>query len=492
LASPEQQSDATPSPARAPDWRAHTIRALSADVLDVLVIGGGIVGAGVARDAAMRGLRVGLVEQYDFASGTSSRTSRMLHGGLRYLAQGRIGLVRQAGREKAILARIAPHLSRPVPFVFPIYAGNGSDWPLWQMKIGVKLYQWLAGAGTGQGSGLDADELVARVPGIRREALKGGIEYFDSLTNDARLVIDTLRSAERHGATVVNYAKLKGVRRETGECRCDVDLNYPEDSSQQPNPFDTLTIRARSVVNASGPWSDQLPDSGIHLRLTKGVHLVVRAERLPIAERAVVLAQGNRIVFCIPWGERVIIGTTDTDYAGAPESVRAEPQDIDYLLALVNQHFPAAKLTPDDVISDWAGVRPLIASPGDHGKPSDISRRHVIRLDGERRWIDVAGGKLTTYRAMAEETVDAVGGVLGTTLPRSRTADEPLVDNADASRIVPPEPSQPLVEHYVRNEWAVCADDIMRRRTGWQSYYPRDTSHSLALRVADWMKLPAS
>src|SRR4051812_7518794 len=156
----------------------------------------------------MRGLRVGLVEQYDFASGTSSRTSRMLHGGLRYLAQGRIGLVRQAGREKAILARIAPHLTRPVPFLFPVYANNNGDWPLWQMKLGVKMYQWLAGAGTGRGVGLDADELARRVPGIAREQLRGGIEYFDTLTNDARLVIDTLRSAERHGATVLNYAKL--------------------------------------------------------------------------------------------------------------------------------------------------------------------------------------------------------------------------------------------------------------------------------------------
>jgi glycerol-3-phosphate dehydrogenase len=190
----------TPSASAGPDARARTLAALSSNALDLLIIGGGIVGAGVAREAALRGWRVGLAEQYDFACGSSSRTSRLLHGGLRYLKQGHLGLVRQASREKMILRRIAPHLAEPLPFVFPTFRGVG--WPLWQLKLGVRLYDLLCGVGGNLGGsrGLSPDEVCALTPGLRRGDLRGGVRYYDGFTQDARLVLDTLRSAARHGA----------------------------------------------------------------------------------------------------------------------------------------------------------------------------------------------------------------------------------------------------------------------------------------------------
>ncbi|MEZ0266712.1 MAG: FAD-dependent oxidoreductase, partial [Phycisphaerae bacterium] len=261
----------TPKPS---DIRRTALDALRNDVLDVLVIGGGIVGAGVARDAALRGLRVGLVEQYDFASGTSGRSSRLLHGGLRYLAQGRIGLVRQASREKKILAAIAPHLVRPLAFTFPTFKGSG--WPRWKLRLGVKLYDWLnPGGNLGRSTGLSFDDVRASVPGIRTEDLTGGVRYFDALTNDARLVIDTLRSAAVGGAIVANYVALASASRDGATWRCHLR------DAETGEEFDA---RARAVVNAAGAWAARFPASRVRLRLTKGIHVVVDRARLPVTD----------------------------------------------------------------------------------------------------------------------------------------------------------------------------------------------------------------
>ena len=228
--------------------RAAAAEQLAGETLDVLVIGGGIVGAGVARDAAMRGLRVGLVEQHDLAFGTSSRSSRLLHGGLRYLAQGRIGLVYEASREKCILHRIAPHLAEPLPFVFPTY--RGTCWPLWQLRIGVKLYDLLCGGQNfGPSGSMTAAEVRAHLPGIRATGLTGAVRYFDGLTNDARLVIDTLRSAARHGAMVCNYTRFESALADRGIWRCQL-RDVPTDRPYQ--------VSARTVVNAAGPWAPML------------------------------------------------------------------------------------------------------------------------------------------------------------------------------------------------------------------------------------------
>ena len=465
--------------------RQSALRSIKEGQLDVLVIGGGIVGTGIARDAAMRGLRVGLVEQHDFAFGTSSRSSRLLHGGLRYLAQGHVGLVREASVEKKVIHHIAPHLADPLPFIFPTYRNN-RNWVLWQLKIGVKIYDLLcSGRNLGKSTWLSQSDVLDRVPGLVKTGLKGAVRYYDGFTNDARLTIDTLRSAAKSGASALNYCRFKGASRsEVWDCEIEDRLTNT-----------TFKVRARAVVNATGPWADGLPHSHVKLRVTKGVHLVIDKAKVPVTE-TVVMSEGKRILFAIPWGERTILGTTDTDYSGSLDDVRADATDIGYILQITNEFFPAAKLVPADVINAWAGLRPLVADPS--GKPSDISRAHEIH-NPEPFWWDVAGGKLTTYRLMGEQTVDQIvkrlHGLHGLyklhgngQATRCRTAHEPLLPVAETngvSGILPPEPNRKTVEHYVGREWAVHLDDVMVRRTSWHYYFvdaPR-----IAERVADWM-----
>jgi len=447
---------------------------LTGEPLDVLIIGGGIVGAGVARDAAMRGLRVGLVEQHDVASGTSSRTSRLLHGGIRYLAQGRIGLVREASREKRTLHRIAPHLAEPLPFVFPAY--GGTPWPLWKLRIGVKLYDMLCGGhNLGPSCSMSRSDVLRYLPNPDGNRLTGAVRYYDGLTNDARLVIDTLRSAAASGAMVLNYARAEAASPDSDRWRCTVREGIADR---------VVEIAARAVVHAAGPWAERLPPSGIRLRLTKGVHLVIDRSRLPVPD-AVVMTEGRRVLFAIPWGERVILGTTDTDYRGPIEAVRTEAADVECILDVVNRTFPSAVLDRRDVVSTWAGLRPLISNR--RGGPSDISRAHQIRMP-RPGWLDVAGGKLTTYRLIAQQVVDRLFGYLGLKSPPCRTAELPLVVPEAADRtsgILPPHPSSDLVEHFCRHEWAVHLDDVLIRRGGWQHYH-RDV-HQITEKVADWM-----
>ncbi len=457
--------------------RQETFCAIAGQPLDVLIVGGGIVGAGVARDAALRGLRTALVEQYDFASGTSSRSTRLLHGGLRYLAQGRLRQVRQASVEKSIVQRIAPHLAAPLPFVFPTYrTAPWGRWALWKLRIGVKIYDRLgSGQNFGPSSSLDAASLQALLPGIRSGKLTGAVRYFDGFTNDARLVLDTLRSAAQHGVLLLNYCKMKDADRGGGLWMCQLEDHLSGS---------TWEVAARTVVNAAGPWAPQLRHSAVRLRLTKGVHLVIDRARLPVPE-AVVLAEGARILFAIPWGKRVILGTTDTDYNGVIEDVRTDSSDIGYILDVINAAFPDARLADSDILGNWAGVRPLVADS--RGRPSDISRSHEIR-EPHPGWFDVVGGKLTTYRLMAEQTVDRVVRRLHRPTVPSTTARQVLVpadETAGVSGILPPPLSREAVAHYCRNEWAVHLDDVMIRRTSWHYYLP--DAAQMAHSVAQWM-----
>jgi glycerol-3-phosphate dehydrogenase len=460
--------------------RSKSLESLSSAPLDLLVVGGGIVGSGIARDAAMRGLRVGLVEQHDLAFGTSSRSSRLLHGGLRYLAQGRVRLVHEASVEKKIIHHIAPHLAAPLPFIFPTYKGN-RDWVLWQLKIGVKIYDLLCGGrNLGKSTWLNTAEVVQKVPTLLASGLKGAVRYYDGFTNDARLTIDTIRSAARHGAFILNYCRFQdAARAENWRCQLEDRLDGRR-----------FEVHARGVVNATGPWADGLPHSHVKLRVTKGIHAVVERARVPVPE-TVVMTDGKRILFAIPWGERTILGTTDTDYRGPLDDIRADAADIQQVLDISNQFFPDAKLRALDVISVWAGLRPLIADP--NGKPSDISRSHEIHSP-EPGWWDVAGGKLTTYRLMAEQAVDEivkwlgkVNGLNGKT-QTCRTAEETLLPAGEidgVSGILPPKFERRVVEHYIDREWAVHLDDVMVRRTSWHYYCP--DAPRMAEQVADWM-----
>jgi glycerol-3-phosphate dehydrogenase len=428
----------------------------------------------------MRGLRAGLVEQRDFASGTSSHSSRLLHGGMRYLAQGRIGLVREASVEKKIIHQIAPHLAEPLPFLFPTYRAN-KNWRLWQLKIGVKIYDLLCGGrNLGKSTWLTPEAALQKAPGLRSEDLTGAVRYFDGFTNDARLVLDTLRSAENSGAILLNYCHFSNATHgEFWECEI-------EDAGK------TMHVQARTVVNATGPWADGLPHSRVKLRPTKGVHLVVDRARAS-APDTVVMTDEKRILFAIPWGERTILGTTDTDYNGPLDRVQADAPDISYILDVANRFFPRAKLTERDVISTWAGLRPLIANA--NGAPSDISRSHEIR-NPEPGWWDVAGGKLTTYRLMAEQAIDQVVEALkGETLKREtvryvpcRTAAEPLLPRSETdgvSGILPPPMTRDVVKHFCEREWAVHLDDVMIRRTSWHYYFA--DAMERAGEVAAWM-----
>lgn len=463
-----------------PAKREEAVVELGREPLDLLIIGGGIVGAGIARDAAMRGLRTGLVEQHDFAFGTSSRSSRLLHGGLRYLAQGRLGLVREASLEKRILHHIAPHLAAPLPFIFPTYRGN-RHWILWQLKIGVKIYDLLCGGhNLGNSSWLSRDDVREKVPGLTEEQLQGAVRYYDGFTNDARLTLDTLRSAAKAGASLLNYCRFKNATA-AQPWRCEVDDQVTGAS---------FTIAARAIVNATGPWAQQVPHSQVELRLTKGIHLVVDCDRLRVPE-TIVMTDEQRILFAIPWGDRTILGTTDTDYAGSLDDVHANRDDVQQVLVVTNRFFPRAQLTEADVVSTWAGLRPLIANA--NGKPSDISRAHEVR-NPEPGWWDVAGGKLTTHRLMAEQTVDAIAkwlvqmGATSSAWQPCCTATEPLLptsDTADFSGILPPKFSRAVVEHYVNHEWALHLEDILLRRTSWHYYFP--DHRGLAEQTADCM-----
>ena len=456
--------------------RNSTFARLTEKPLDLLVIGGGIVGSGVARDAAMRGLRTALVDRYDFAYGTSNRSSRLLHGGLRYLEQGRVGLVHESSVEKKVVHAIAPHLGNPLGFIFPVYKINGR--PMWQMRIGVKLYDLLCnGRNFKPSRGYTPEETRQHLPQINMHELRGSVRYYDALTSDARLTIDTIRSAVKKGAIVSNYARFTDASREGDLWNCPIE--------------DTLTgktysVRARAILNAAGPWSEKIPHSAVKLRLTKGIHIVVDRKHLSVPEgEAVTMVEGKRILFVIPWGERHIIGTTDTDYDARPEDVSVDLEDIDYVLHTVNTTFPSSNIRREDIISSWVGVRPLIANRD--GSPSDTSRAHQI-TNPEPGWWDIAGGKLTTYRLMAEQAVDKIIKFLKINAQPCRTKEEELLPASETlpySGIIPPPVSREAVRHYVENEWAISLSDIIFRRTSWHCYFPNMPQR--AQEIGQWM-----
>ena len=375
----------------------------------MLVVGGGITGTGTARDLAMRGHRVALVERDDFASGTSSRSSRLVHGGVRYLEHGHLGLVFESSRERRALLAIAPHLVRPLEFTWPVY--RGARVPRWKLGAGLLLYDALAlFRNVGRHRRLSRAETLGREPALQPDGLLGGATYWDAATDDARLTLANALDARRAGAAVLNHCALHElVRDEAGRVRAAVVADRLGGTR--------VPVRARVIVNATGPWSDEVrrldqPGSSAGVRGTKGVHVLVRRDRVR-NRNAVTLtsAVDGRVMFVLPAGDFTVVGTTDTATEMHPDQVRATEADVAYLLRSANAAFPEARLTRGDVISAWAGIRPLVARTFT-GSAASASREHLIE-SGPSGVVTVSGGKLTTYRAMAAEVADVVERALG-------------------------------------------------------------------------------
>jgi glycerol-3-phosphate dehydrogenase len=386
--------------------RAHQLAQLRDQAFDVLVIGGGISGAAVARDAARRGLRTGLIEARDFAEGTSSRSSRLVHGGLRYLEHFELDLVFEGSQERRRLLRIAPHLVRPLEFFFPIFEAGR----IGRVKLdaGMWLYDALSlFRNIERHQMLDADALLESEPGLRSEDLLGGARYFDAQVDDARLVITTVIGAIEAGAAMANRAEALEIDTSNWPGHRVVARDV-EGGAEWP-------IDALAVVNATGPWVDEtLRRTGTEmpgtLVPTRGTHIHIPQERLGHSHAFIFESPSDgRVMFVLPWRDLTLIGTTDDSYDGAPEDVTPTREDVQYLLASTNYLFPGAELTEADVISAWAGLRPLVAEGDgdDDAGEGEVSRDFTIREDPPGLFT-LAGGKLTSHRAMAEETVDRI------------------------------------------------------------------------------------
>jgi glycerol-3-phosphate dehydrogenase len=445
--------------------REASLTRMAEDGFDVLVIGGGITGTGIALDAATRGLSVALVEKDDFAAGTSGRSSRLVHGGLRYLEHGDVGLVRESLRERGTLYRLAPHLVRPVP----MYMLAGSRRRRLTYRAGLTVYEALAaGRNIGYHQGVSAEQVAAAIPGL--EGRTRGVRYFECQTDDARLTIEVARAAYAAGAQLANHARvtaLLGAGRVTGAAVTD------ELTGQR------FEVRARAVVNAAGIWAGEVaalagkaagrgaaglaagrgaaglaagrggaglaagrggagmaagpggPGAGISLSPSKGVHLVFAPGAVRTTAAMVAPAADGRYVFIVPWEDRVYAGTTDTPYDGDLDHPAVTDADRDYILSAVTPLFPG--VTGRDVVASWAGLRPLLGGDGGDARTADLSRKHAIMAS--EGLFTITGGKLTTYRAMAQDLVDRVAAALGNTAP-CRTRDIPLGLHGSAAAAV--------------------------------------------------------
>ena len=522
----------------APFQRSDALEALEAQQFDLLVIGGGVTGAGVALDAASRGLKVALIERDDFASGTSSKSSKLIHGGLRYLQQGEVGLVYEALAERQRLLKNAPHLVRLMPFLIPMFGKDGVIPSKIARLLGMAMWGYDLTGGYRIGKfhqRVTKDQALEYYPTLPPEHLVSGYLYYDAAADDARLVVTLLRTAaHEYGAVVANRVSAVGIGTDSsGKAdRVEVEVADHPGEAAATRRFE---IRTRSVVNAAGVWSDQIrtldegadPDS---IRPAKGIHITVPHRLIQNSIAAVIpVPKDRRSVFVVKEGEFTYIGTTDTDYSGSIDDPQCTPEDIDYLINAVNWAC-VNTITRDDIVGTWAGLRPLVKSAAS-GRTADLSRRHKVQ-ESHSGVITITGGKLTTYRRMAKDTVDeVVGKVLGSTAPagsnkcrtkklRLRGADGfesvaaaapgyPAVDPSMAEHLsgryggearaimglIQADPS--LGEHLVaglpylkaevvfaaRFEMAQSVDDVLSRRTRAR-LYGRDDSMAAADEVA--------
>jgi len=413
--------------------RATALRTMVRDGVDVLVIGGGITGAGVALDAAARGFRTALVEKADFGSGTSSKSTKLVHGGIRYLPQFDFALVREALVERGLLVRNAPFLVQPIGFVLPLY--KSAKRPLGTpivppfgigmgllLQAGLLFYDMLSGRlGVRMHRRLGAEKALTLAPGLRKEGLVTAFIYYDAQTDDTLLTATVLRTAAQHGAQIANYTEVTGFQQTSGKI---THANLKDSLSGE-----TYTVKVGSVINAGGVFAGKIEalagPSHLVIKPAKGVHITVARERIQLSKDAIVLpeTEDGRLIFLVPWGPRITVGTTDT-VGGEVERPFASKEDIDYLIRHVNQYM-TVNLTTQDVISAWAGYRPLISKGGDSKSSSKLSRTHIV-AEGAGGMLTIVGGKLTTYRRMAQDVVDALCRTLNKPI-KQVTRDLPLV-----------------------------------------------------------------
>jgi glycerol-3-phosphate dehydrogenase len=399
--------------------RDAALAAMADEEFDLTVIGGGITGAGVALDAAARGMRVAVVEAGDFSSGTSSKSSKLIHGGLRYLQQGEVGLVYQALAERQRLLRNAPHLVKVLPFLIPMFGHGGVIPAKISRLLGSAMWGYDLTGGWRVGKRherLDHDEAMAYMPTLPSDRLVSAYLYYDAAADDSRLVLAVLRTAAlEFGAACANHLRAVGLHKDEGGVVDGVQVVPTEIGTHEP-AGDPFTIRTRSVVNAAGVWSDEVrtldegtdPDS---IRPAKGIHITVPWSKVRNKIAAVVPVPGDkRSVFVIPNGDLTYIGTTDTDYDGPIDDPQCTAEDVDYLLRAINGAC-TEEITTADVVGTWAGLRPLVKAPSSNGHTSgrtaDLSRRHKVAVS-DSGVVTITGGKLTTYREMAADTVDEV------------------------------------------------------------------------------------
>jgi glycerol-3-phosphate dehydrogenase len=479
--------------------RATTIQALAQDrIFDLAIVGGGATGLGVALDAALRGFSVVLLESHDFAGGTSSRSTKLLHGGVRYLAQGNVALVREALAERATVLRIAPHLAQPLPFVMPSYA-----W--WQTPfygLGLKLYDLMAGrAGLGRTELLSRAETLAALPGLQPLQLRGGVKYWDGQFDDARLALALARSAEAAGALVLNYAEVTALHRSVdAPAGAVTELKVSDRLSDE-----TFSLQARCVINATGVWVDRLRAQALVDRgaappprmvsPSQGVHLVVDRDFMPGSHALLVpKTRDGRVLFAVPWLGKLILGTTDTPRDDLPRDPDPFAEELDFILS-ESARVLRRPVATADIRSVWVGLRPLVAPPAsaDAGTKT-ISREHTIVVDASGL-VTVTGGKWTTYRVMAEDVLQRCfnAGLLSARLPAHTEAHrligapapgtlttpiyaEPglhlygteaaaVASCPGADRWLAPGLTEAMVRFAVRVEYAQTVEDVLARRS---------------------------
>ncbi len=502
--------------------RAASLRRLGDERFDVLVVGGGITGAGVALDAATRGLRTALVERDDFASGTSSKSSKLVHGGLRYLQQREVRLVYEALYERQRALENAPHLVRILPFLVPLLTRGGVIDRRLARLLGTALWMYDLSGGVRIGKRhhrVDVDTALAHMPSLARDRLAGAYVYYDAQADDARLTLTIARTAAAHGAAIANYAAVRGFVKDGG---CIVGARVDADG-------DEIEVRARVVVNAAGVWSDDVRalDDGrspASIEPAKGVHIALPWEKVRNDIAAIVpVPKDRRMVFVVPWGDTTYVGTTDTHYDGPLDDPACTPADVDYLLAALNG-VTEEKLTASDVIGTWAGLRPLLRA-GRTTRTADLSRRHTVQV-APSGVVTVTGGKLTTYRRMAADAVDGALGVLGERARPSHTKHLRLIGGEgiatpeaslepsthehltgrygteaevvralgadDPDLAAPLVPGLPYVRaearYAVRHEMARTLDDVLSRRTRARLLArdaSADSAHTVAALIGD-------